>query len=236
MTGSTLAQASEVDPSPKSTEHPAQIHFLGENALVLNAGAQATLSCQQRLWVIAANAAKWAHVLEVVPGMNNLTILFDPLILDADMLADRVLTAWNTGVAVAKSGRQIEIPVAYGGEGGPDLRVVADHTGLSIADVIKRHTAADYVVFFLGFQPGFAYMGGLDSALATPRRREPRLVVPAGSVAIGGSQTAIYPASSPGGWQLIGHSTVRLFDPFSEKPTLLQPGDHVRFVATKGAS
>lgn len=216
----------------------AEIHFLGEGSLTLTVGGigsvavSATLDCQQRLWAIAAKANAWPHVRDVVPGMNNLTILFDPLIADFDDLADKLLTAWNKSTAVTKSGRQIDIPVVYGGDRGPDLTAVAEHTGLSVAEVIRRHTAADYVVFFLGFQPGFAYMGGLDPLLATPRRREPRLVVPAGSVAIGGSQTAIYPAASPGGWQLIGHSDVRLFDPSAASPTLLQPGDRVRFVAS----
>lgn len=165
--------------------------------------------------------------------MNNLTILFDPLAADADDLADKLLSAWNRTTAIDKSGRQIDIPVIYGGERGPDLAVVAKHTGLSIAEIVKRHTDGDYIVYFLGFQPGFAYLGGLDPLLNTPRRSEPRLVVPAGSVGIGGSQTAIYPAASPGGWQLIGHTQLRLFDPLAVPPTLLQPGDRIRFVAAQ---
>ena len=146
----------------------AEIHFLGEGAMVLrieeegNAAVTATLASQQRLWAIAVKASAWPHIRDVVPGMNNLTIIFDPLIADADQLADKLLTTWNKTSAVVKSGRQIEIPVLYGGKRGPDLTIVAAHTGLSVAEVIKRHTAADYIVFFLGFQPGFAYMGGLD--------------------------------------------------------------------------
>lgn len=214
-----------------------EIHFLGEGSIVLraagvgSAAVTATLEFQQHLWAVAVKAGSWSHVQDVVPGMNNLTIMFDPLMVDAADLADKLLATWNKTSPIAKSGRQIEIPVVYGRERGPDLVAVAEHTGFSVEEVIKRHTAADYIVFFLGFQPGFAYMGGLDPLLATPRHREPRLVVPAGSVAIGGSQTAIYPAASPGGWQLIGHSSVRLFDPSATPPTLLQPGDHVRFVA-----
>ncbi|MGS0742414.1 5-oxoprolinase subunit PxpB [Glaciimonas sp. GG7] len=216
----------------------ADIQPLGESALVLTIGSRTgshpTLACQYRLWAIAAKASTWPHVIDVVPGMNNLTVLFDPLAADADGLADKLLAAWQSKsktAATPKVGRQITIPVIYGGDGGPDLLVVAEHTGLSIAEIIKRHTAADYIVYFLGFQPGFAYMGGLDPLLATPRRGEPRLVVPAGSVAIGGSQTAVYPAASPGGWQLIGRTDVHLFDPKAQPPTLLQPGDRVRFLA-----
>jgi len=98
---------------------------------------------------------------------------------------------------------------------------------------VRRHTAPEYIVYFLGFQPGFAYMGGLDKSLATPRRAEPRMAVPAGSVGIGGEQTGIYPAASPGGWQLLGRTDAALFMPQRNPPTLLSPGDRIRFVASK---
>ncbi|MFC5473111.1 5-oxoprolinase subunit PxpB [Paraherbaspirillum soli] len=209
------------------------IQALGESALILHAGSRATLECQQRLWSIAAKASRWPHIRDIVPGMNNLTILFDPLAADSEALADKLQAAWDSAENTQKAGRKIEIPVIYGGDGGPDLAEVAQHAGLSPADVVKRHTAPEYIVYFLGFQPGFAYLGGLDPQLATPRRSEPRLSVPAGSVGIGGSQTAIYPAASPGGWQLIGHSALRLFDPAANPPTLLQPGDRVRFIAAE---
>ena len=125
--------------------------------------------------------------------------------------------------------------MCYGGEHGPDLQVVADHAGLSVEEVVRRHAGAEYVVFFIGFQPGFAYLGGLDPTLHTPRRDAPRLEVPAGSVAIGGAQTGIYPAASPGGWQLIGRTASTLFDPARNPPALLQPGDRVRFTIVEGA-
>jgi len=126
-------------------------------------------------------------------------------------------------------GQTVEIPVEYGGEAGPDLAAVATHTGLSVDEVVARHAAGEYVVFFIGFQPGFAYLGGLDASLHTPRRVAPRLEVPAGSVGIGGAQTGIYPTTSPGGWQLIGRTSHALFDPARQQPTLLLPGDRVRF-------
>ncbi|HWX01168.1 5-oxoprolinase subunit PxpB [Collimonas sp.] len=209
------------------------IQALGENALILNTGASATLECQQRLWAIAAKAAHWPHVRDVVPGMNNLTILFDPLASDGRQLAEKLQAAWDADSISQKTGRKIEIPVVYGGDSGPDLEQVARHTGLAPGEIVKRHTAAEYIVYFIGFQPGFPYLGGLDPKLATPRRSEPRLLVPAGSVGIGGSQTGIYPAASPGGWQLIGRSELQLFDPGASPPTLLQPGDRVRFVASE---
>ena len=161
--------------------------------------------------------------------MNNLTLVFDPLEADAAALASQLQAAWDKSGDMPGIGREVEIPVQYGGEFGPDLEVVARHTGLSANEVVQRHAAGEYVVFFLGFQPGFAYMGGLDEALHTPRRPSPRLEVPAGSVGIGGEQTGIYPATSPGGWQLIGRTDTAALRSGAPPPTLLQPGDRVRF-------
>jgi 5-oxoprolinase (ATP-hydrolysing) subunit B len=214
--------------------HPTpRIFALGDEALVCEAPPPATLDVQRRVWAVAAAAREWDAVCEVVPGMNNLTITFDPLAADAASLAGALEAAWNDADATPHAGRDIEIPVIYGGEDGPDLDVVAQHTGLAAADVVARHAAGVYTVFFLGFQPGFAYLGGLDAALHTPRRREPRLAVPAGSVGIGGEQTGIYPARSPGGWQLIGRTALTLFDPARNPPTLLLPGDRVRFTVAE---
>ena len=165
--------------------------------------------------------------------MNNLTITFDPLAADTASLAGALTDAWRNADAAQHAGRDIDIPVIYGGDDGPDLEAVARHTGLAAADVAARHAAGRYVVFFLGFQPGFAYLGGLDAALHTPRRREPRLAVPSGSVGIGGEQTGIYPSRSPGGWQLIGRTALALFDPARNPPTLLLPGDRVRFTVAE---
>ncbi|WP_133649560.1 5-oxoprolinase subunit PxpB [Paraburkholderia flava] len=206
-----------------------RIFPLGDTALVCEAPPPATLDCQRRVWAAAQAARAWPHVVEVVPGMNNLTIVFDPLAADADALAASLREAWDKAGDTPATSREVEIPVQYGGKFGPDLDVVARHTGLSAEEVVRRHAGGNYVVFFLGFQPGFAYMGGLEDALHTPRRSEPRLEVPAGSVGIGGAQTGLYPAVSPGGWQLIGHTDVPLFDPSRTPPTLLQPGDRVRF-------
>lgn len=206
-----------------------RIYPLGDNALVCECAPPATLACQQRVWAAAQAARAWPHVLEVVPGMNNLTLVINPLEADRDALTDLLRAAWDSAADAASTGREVEIPVTYGGDAGPDLGVVAKHTGLSADEVVKRHAAGEYVVFFLGFQPGFAYLGGLDEKLHTPRRAEPRLEVPAGTVGIGGAQTGIYPAVSPGGWQLIGRTGLPLFDPARTPPTLLQPGDRVRF-------
>jgi KipI family sensor histidine kinase inhibitor len=210
---------------------PPRLHALGDAALLCELPAPATLAQQQKIWALASEASRWRGVHEVLPGMNNLTLLFDPLEIEASELEIQVFAAWPQLTATAIEGRQIEIPVRYGGEDGPDLADVAAHTGLTPAEVVQRHAAADYIVYFLGFLPGFAFMGGLPASLATPRRAEPRTAVPARSVGIGGEQTGIYPLVSPGGWQLIGRTSIELFDPKNEPPTLLRPGDRVRFVA-----
>jgi 5-oxoprolinase (ATP-hydrolysing) subunit B len=193
---------------------------------VCESAPPATLDCQRRIWALAEIARLMPHVVEVVPGMNNLTIVFDPLQADYEALASELEAGWERAGVTDDAGTDIEIPVFYD---GPDLADVAKHAGLSVDEVVKRHSDAEYVVFFLGFQPGFAYLGGLDASLHMPRRPEPRLEVPAGSVGIGGAQTGIYPAVSPGGWQLLGRTEVRLFDPSRNPPTLMQPGDRVRF-------
>jgi KipI family sensor histidine kinase inhibitor len=210
---------------------PPKIHPLGDTALVCEAPPPATLECQRRMWALADAARLWPHVVEVVPGMNNLTLVFDPLQADSADLAQQMKNTWEQAAEVDVGTAEIEIPVRYGGADGPDLASLAKSLNLSIDELVKRHTQADYIVFFLGFQPGFAYLGGLDPALHAPRHPKPRLEVPAGSVGIGGEQTGIYPAVSPGGWQLLGRTDLKLFDPARNPPTLMQPGDHVRFTA-----
>jgi KipI family sensor histidine kinase inhibitor len=209
---------------------PPRLHLLGDAALLCELPAPATPVQQQRIWALAAQAREWPGVGEVLPGMNNLTLTFDPTAIDLDALTAKVLQVWPKLSAKAVEGRLVEIPVAYGGEHGPDLGDVAAHTGLTPAEVVRRHSAGEYVVYLLGFLPGFAFMGGLAPELATPRRAEPRTAVPARSVGIGGEQTGIYPLVSPGGWQLIGRTSLEMFDPAAESPTLLRPGDRVRFV------
>jgi len=211
-----------------------RLHPLGDAALLCDLPPPATLALQQQWWALAAQAARWPGVLELLPGMNNLTLCFDPQQVELQALEERVRLAWPTLAPAAgaqAAARTVEIPTAYGGEHGPDLEHVARHTGLSPREVVRRHSGADYVVYFLGFLPGFAFMGGLPPELATPRRGEPRVAVPARSVGIGGEQTGIYPLVSPGGWQLIGRTRLELFDPKAKEPTLLRPGDRVRFVA-----
>jgi 5-oxoprolinase (ATP-hydrolysing) subunit B len=202
---------------------------LSETAAVLDISGDIGVEHQRRIWSLADQFRVRGGVREAVPGMNNLTVEMDPAAPELENLPEALRAGWDSSDAALGSTRQIDIPVRYGGPGGIDLDEVARHTGLSCEQVITRHSAGEYTVYFLGFLPGFAYLGGMDLRLATPRRSEPRLSVPAGSVAIGGEQTGIYPSVSPGGWQLIGRTSLTLFDPCRDPPSLLMPGDTVRF-------
>lgn len=208
----------------------ARCYLLGERAVVLELEPPVSLVSQQRIWGLCQRLQQNEQIAEVIPGMNNLTMLLrDPQLKALDAI-ERLQRWWEESEVLLAEPRQVEIPVVYGGAGGPDLAEVARAADLTSQQVVELHSSADYVVYFIGFQPGFPYLGGLDERLHTPRRAEPRLVVPGGSVGIGGSQTGIYPLAAPGGWQLIGHTPLSLFDPQQQPPTLLRPGDSVRFV------
>lgn len=172
--------------------------------------------------------------LDAIPGAKTLFVLFDPRAPDGESLVRRIRRVAEESVAEPVESRLFRIPVAYGAEFGPDLPTLARDRGLDAEELVRRHAAAEYRVAFLGFSPGFAYLAGLPPELSAPRRDSPRPRVAAGSVAIGGEYTAVYPDESPGGWQLIGRSPVRLFDPFAEPPALLRPGDRVRFESIDG--
>lgn len=211
----------------------ARCYLLGESAVVLELEPPLSLESQQRIWGLTQRLMDSGAVSEVIPGMNNITVVLrEPQTLALDGI-ELIQRWWEESEAVIPESRRIEIPVIYGGDYGPDLADVAGHCGLSPRQVVEQHSSVDYVVYFLGFQPGFAYLAGLSSALITPRRAEPRLRVSAGSVGIGGSQTGVYPLATPGGWQIIGQTPVKLFNPAEEVPTLLAPGDTVRFVPQK---
>jgi KipI family sensor histidine kinase inhibitor len=171
-------------------------------------------------------------ILNLHPAYASVLVEFDPRLRGRDEMEALIReAAAGEGPAHSSETRLVEIPVRYGGEFGPDLPDVARHTGLSAERVVELHSSAEYLVYFLGFAPGFAYLGGLPAELATPRLPAPRKRVPAGSVAIGGSQTGVYPIVSPGGWRIIGHTDLKLFDPSASEPVLLRMGDRLRFVA-----
>jgi KipI family sensor histidine kinase inhibitor len=220
-----------------------RIEPLGDRALLVAlADNGARIDVVTSEMVRAAAARLWgAHeaVTDVVPAHASVAVHYDPARVRCrhEEPPHNALARWvsarleGLGDVGAEQGRLVEIPVRYGGEHGPDLGTLADARDLSIEAVVALHTAPEYVVHFVGFLPGFAYLGGLDPRLATPRREVPRTSVPAGSVGIGGVQTGVYPIASPGGWHLIGRTDLRLFDPSREPAALLATGDRVRFRA-----
>lgn len=170
-------------------------------------------------------------IIELVPTFCSLMVYYDPLAITFDELSYRLrgkLRGLDSADAHAR--KIVQIPVCYGEEYGPDLQTVADHAGLSTDEVIAIHSSRDYLIDMLGFLPGFAYLGGLDERICTPRLPVPRTLIEAGSVGIGGSQTGIYPLPSPGGWQIIGRTPIRPYDPDRAEPILYAAGEYLRFV------
>ena len=170
-------------------------------------------------------------ILDMVPTYRSILINYDPLTLPPNELEERVreLTQDLDETPPAAS-RVVELPTSYGGEHGSDLGHVAEHNGLTEEEVIALHSGTDYLVYMMGFTPGFTYLGGMSEKIATPRLQTPRTAIPAGSVGIAERQTGVYPIESPGGWQLIGRTPVRLFDPSKQPPVIAEPGDYIRFV------
>lgn len=208
------------------------VHHSSEFSLLCSLSPPAELHKQQKLWLLAEHAQQIPDVQEVIVGMNNLTIFFTPQETTQN-LPTQIQQLWAELQQhnALHQGRYIEIPVHYGGEFGEDLFDVAKYHQTTPEEIIRRHTEPIYTVFMMGFQPGFPYLGGLPENLHTPRRNVPRTKVPAGSVGIGGSQTGVYPFTSPGGWQLLGRTDIQLFDVNQTPPVLLMAGDNIRFVA-----
>ena len=208
-------------------------YIFGEAGLLveaLPAATEANLAVQGL--ARALDALALAGVASVIPAVHTLLIGFDPLVLDAGALRRHVerLIAGLDSTTIAPP-RKVEIAVRYGGEDGPDLEEVAARLGLAPHEVVVAHCEVVHHVLMIGFAPGYPYLGGLPPRLHLPRRATPRKAVPAGSVAIAAGMTGIYPARLPGGWHLIGRTEQLLFDPQAERPCLLEPGDHVSFVA-----
>ena len=208
----------------------------GEQGLVVEFGEAIDFAVNAKVHRTAGllQAAKVAGVLEVIPTYRSLLVYFDPLTLSrAELVAllETLLSGEEKASAGGREAKLVEIPVCYGGEFGPDLEFVAKHNGLSTAEVIAIHTSTPYLVYMLGFTPGFPYLGGMSERIATPRLQQPRTKIPAGSVGIAGSQTGFYPIESPGGWQLIGRTPVQAFMPEAAKPFLFDAGNYLQFVA-----
>jgi inhibitor of KinA len=220
---------------------------LGDSAIVVQLGEAIDLETHKRVRQLSDYLERhpFTGMIEYVPAFTTVASYFEGWTLlnahsdeaagedeqctfaIAAALVNKIMLRLED--AAVEQSRIVDIPVCYGGELGPDLEAVAAHHGLSKEEVIDIHTSADYLVYMLGFAPGFAYLGGLSERIATPRRQTPRLSIPAGTVGIAGGQTGVYPIATPGGWQLIGKTPIPLFLPQQIPPTLLKAGDIVRF-------
>ncbi len=218
----------------------------GESAILIEFGKGIHPEIHRRVHVFTEylDAHSLPGMIEYVSAFSSVTIFYDPLIvkkLHAEKLGGETALAFEIlapllneiiaalGNGVHDTPRIVEIPVCYGGEFGPDLEYVAEYNHLTVDEVIRIHASGQYLVYMIGFAPGFPYLGGMPEAIATPRRQSPRMFIPAGSVGIAGMQTGVYPIATPGGWQLIGNTPLELFRPQDNPPSLLQSGDHIRF-------
>jgi len=213
---------------------------LGDSGVIVKLGDVIDQTTHEKVVTFSEYLQKhpFPGMVEFVSGFTTVTVYYDPILLtdpSSDVIPyERVLAilkkmAEQLPESYAREARLVEIPVCYGGSFGPDLEVVAKHNGISSEEVIAIHSSAEYLVYMIGFAPGFPYLGGMDDRLSTPRRSSPRLSIPMGSVGIGGSQTGIYSIESPGGWQIIGRTPQRLFQPDEHSPSLLRSGDKIRF-------
>jgi KipI family sensor histidine kinase inhibitor len=206
----------------------------GDKAIVVEFGDAIAPELNRRVQnlMLTVQAKKISGVIETVPTYRSLLVYFDPRQISAKKLRE---TLYSLTQPLAENGlpkpKLIEIPTAYGGEYGPDLEFVAAYNGLSVPEVVEIHIGTPYLIYMIGFVPGFPYLGGMSPRIVTPRLETPRAKITAGSVGIAGNQTGIYPVESPGGWRLIGRTPLKLFDPIREPLALFQAGDYLTFVS-----
>lgn len=202
----------------------------GDSALVIIFGDRIDERINKKVHAVAGAIEKASPewLIEIVPTYTSVYVYYDPLKIGYPEVVEAIKPFLSAEPEEEKP-RVVEIPVAYGGEFGPDIGFVAEYNDLSVDDVIEIHSKPIYRVYMLGFLPGFAYLGGMDERISTPRLEKPRLKVPAGSVGIAGMQTGWYAIESPGGWRLIGRTPLKTFDPSKTPPSIVNPGDYVKF-------
>lgn len=206
---------------------------VGDCALTVEFGQEISdeINSKVQALSLALRDAKIPGVVEWVPTYRSLMVCYDPSVIAYRRLCLRLRGLMQKDGQVSGAGRRIwEIPVCYGGAYGEDIGFVASNAGITTDEVVGLHAGKEYRIYMLGFLPGFAYLGGLDKRIHTPRLKIPRTKIPPGSVGIGGEQTGIYPLASPGGWQLIGRTPIKPYDPARSLPLLFEAGDYLRFV------
>ncbi|MDR6784652.1 inhibitor of KinA [Pedobacter africanus] len=212
---------------------PIQYYPLGDSAVVMQFGdvISETINLQVRTVAAWLDEYTFEGFVEYVPAFTSITIYYEPWLLNYHemILLLQEMVGNMTDTEMQEQSEVLTIPVHYGGAMGPDLEYVANYHHMSTDEVIALHTQPEYLVYMIGFAPGFPYLGGMDERIATPRKENPRPKIPKGAVGIAGSQTGIYPMETPGGWQLIGQTPLELFDIGKEEPALLKAGDRLRF-------
>ena len=206
---------------------------MGDSALMVVAGDNISVEVNEKVhnMISVIKEQDWPGIKEIVPTYSSFVIHFDPFIFSFDGLITCVADLWDCKEVSGKTKpKTVLIPTLYGSDFGLDIESVSEFTNLPVEEVIRIHSENEYLVYALGFSPGFPYLGGLDSRIHCPRLETPRISVPKGSVAIADSQTGVYPVSSPGGWRLIGQTPVTIFDPDRSHPSIVTPGDYIRFV------
>ncbi len=205
---------------------------MGDRAVLVELGDDISPQINQKVrgLYIGTKGHRIKGIKDLVPSYRSLMAVYDPLVISLNSLESKMNEIWNAlDDARLPDPRTVEIPVVYGDKYGPDLEWIADYHKMTPQDVIRLHTQPTYQVYMIGFMPGYPYMGEVPDELVTPRRKTPRTHVPGGSVGIAQKQTGIYPVASPGGWQIIGRTPVRLFDPQGKPPSFLEMGDRVKF-------
>jgi KipI family sensor histidine kinase inhibitor len=210
-------------------EKDPNISLIGTLAMLVEAPGDFDMGQQRRIWALADVLSSWPNVQEAVIGVTNVMLVFEQPPEDVGALGASIVELWHRLPGRCADGRLIEIPVIYGGEYGFDLPAVAVRAGLSEREVVKIHSEGEYTVCAIASSPGFGYLHGLDPRIFMPRKSVPSLNIRAGSVTIGGMQTGVAALSSPNGWNAIGWAAVQMFDPRSEQPSLMAPGDRVKF-------
>lgn len=209
-----------------------ELHSAGEDAIIVYLGRETSPEVAAHVQAAATAVARAldTDLVDLVPSYASLLIIYDPLQTDHLSVTHRVRAALESLQAAAMdAGRTVVLPVYYAPESGADLETLASNAGLSVEEVIALHSGSEYRVYAIGFAPGFAYLGEVDERIAAPRLATPRQKVPRGAVAIADRQTAVYPATSPGGWNLIGRCPTRMFDPDANPTMPVDVGDRVRF-------
>ena len=216
-------------------ENSVKFLFSGDSALVIEFGNEISVDINKKIRKMMDDIKKENidGIVELVPTYCSLLINYDVLKIDYNTLVEKLKTFLNNNLETAEGEEVtlIEIPTLYNDEVGPDLSYVAEHNKLSKEEVIKIHTGTDYLVYMLGFMPGFTYLGGMSEKIATPRLESPRLQIYPGSVGIAGKQTGMYPSMSPGGWRIIGRTPLKLYNPYSDTPVYISSGEYVRYVS-----